>query len=54
MDKVKTYNLLQQHDLYVKEVRLQIQGETPRLVKIKAMKKHDVEASTVPYDEAPF
>jgi len=54
MDKVKTYNLLQQHELYVKEVRMQVQDETPRLVKIKAIKKHDIEASTIPYDEVPF
>ena len=54
MDKVKTGNLLRQHEIYKEEVRMQLDKQTPRCIKIKAMTKHEVDASTAPYDEVPF
>ena len=54
VDKVKTGNLIKQLEIFVDEVRMQIGKQTPRCIKIKAMIRHDAQASTVPYDEAPF
>ena len=54
MDKTKTGNLLKQQDIFVEEVRLKIKNQTPRLVKIKAMKRYDVDVSQKPYEELPF
>ena len=54
MDKIKTGNLIKQLDLFNDEVRMQIGKQTPRCIKIKAMIKHEIESTTLPYDEAPF
>ena len=56
LDKTKTGNLLKQlEDIFIEEVRLKIKNQTPRLVKIKAMKRYDVDVSQKPYeDEVPF
>ena len=56
MDKTKTGNLLKQlKDMFVEEVRLKIKNQTPRLVKIKAMKRYEPDVSQKPYEEeVPF
>jgi hypothetical protein len=56
MDKTKTGNLLKQlKDIFVEEVRLKIKNQTPRLVKIKAMKRYEPDVSQKPYEEeVPF
>ena len=56
MDKTKTGNLLKQlKDIFVEEVRLKIKNQTPRLVKIKAMKRYESDVSQKSYEEeVPF
>jgi|TARA_R100001460_G_scaffold42670_8_gene78863 hypothetical protein len=54
-DKVKTGNLMKQlEDIFVEEVRMNLKNQTPRVVKIKAMKKDKPALSKVKYEETPF
>ena len=55
MDKIKTGNLIKTlKDVFVKEERMTLKNQTPRLVKIKAMKKTKPEISQEKYQETPF
>ena len=55
MDKIKTGNLIKTlKDVFVKEERITLKNQTPRLVKIKAMKKTKPEISQEKYQETPF
>ena len=55
MDKIKTGNLIKTlKDVFVKEERITLKNQTPRLVKIKAMKKTKPEVSQEKYQETPF
>jgi hypothetical protein len=39
LDKTKTGNLLKQSSVFVEELRMTLKNQTPRIVKIQAMKK---------------
>jgi hypothetical protein len=55
MDKIKTGNLIKTlKDIFVKEERMTLKNQTPRLVKIKAMRKTKPEVSQEKYQETPF
>jgi len=55
MDKTKTGNLIKRLDgIFVEEVRMTLKNQTPRVVKIKAMKDSGAEVSQVTYQESPF
>ena len=55
MDKTKTGNLIKQLDnIFVEEVRMTLKNQTPRVVKIKAMKDNGSGVSKVTYQESPF
>ena len=54
IDKTKTGNLMKQLDFFVDEIRMTLKNQTPRLVKIKAMKKTKPSVSQVTYQETPF
>jgi len=55
MDKTKTGNLIKQLDnIFVEEVRMTLKNQTPRVVKIKAMKDNGSSVSKVTYQESPF
>ena len=55
MDKIKTGNLMKQlEDIFEDEIRMMIKNQTPRVIKIKAMKKDKPALSKVKYEEAPF
>ena len=55
MDKIKTGNLIKTlKDVFVKEERITLKNQTPRVVKIKAMKKTKPEVSQEKYQETPF
>jgi hypothetical protein len=54
IDKTKTGNLIKQLDFFVDEVRMSLKNQTPRLVKIKSMKKTKPGISQVPYEEQHF
>jgi hypothetical protein len=55
MDKIKTGNLIKTlKDIFVKEERMTLKNQTPRLIKIKAMKKTKPEISQEKYEESPF
>ena len=55
MDKIKTGNLIKRlEDIFVEEIRMTIKKQTPRLIKIKTMKKVEASTSTVPYQEEHF
>ena len=54
MDKTKTGNLMKQLDFFEDEIRMTLKNQTPRLVKIKAMKKTAPSISPIKYDETPF
>ena len=41
-------------DIFVKEERMTLKNQTPRLIKIKAMKKTKPEISQEKYEESPF
>jgi len=49
LDKTKTGNLLKQSGVFVEEVRMTLKNQTPRIVKIKAMKKSEPSISGVKY-----
>ena len=55
IDKVRTGNLMKQlEDIFIEEVRMTLKNQTPRVVKIKAMKKDQPVLSAVKYEESPF
>ena len=56
LDKIKTGNLIKQlgKDIFVEETRMTLKNQTPRLVKIKAMKKTKPSISQTTYQETPF
>ena len=54
MDKTKTGNLIKQLVFFEDEIRMTLKNQTPRLVKIKAMKKTTPSISPIKYEEAPF
>jgi hypothetical protein len=55
LDKIKTGNLIRQlKDIFVEEVRMTLKNQTPRVVKIKAMKTYKPDVSHVTYQESPF
>jgi hypothetical protein len=54
LDKIKTGNLLKQLDFFIEETRMTLKNQTPRLIKIKAMKKTKPTVSETTYEEAPF
>jgi len=63
LDKIKTGNLIKQltkeqgwvEDLFItEEARMTLKGQTPRLIKIKAMKKVKPTVSQTTYQETPF
>ena len=54
VDKTKTGNLLKQLDFFIDETRMTLKNQTPRLVKIQAMKKTEPSTSQVKYQETPF
>jgi hypothetical protein len=45
---------MKQLDFFVDEIRMTLKNQTPRLVKIKAMKKTKPSVSQVTYQETPF
>jgi hypothetical protein len=51
LDKTKTGNLLKQSELFVEEVRMTLKNQTPRIIKIKAMKKTEPSISEVKYEQ---
>ena len=54
MDKTKTGNLIKQLVFFEDEIRMTLKNQTPRLVKIKAMRKTKPEISQEKYQETPF
>jgi hypothetical protein len=54
IDKTKTGNLIKQLDFFIDETRMTLKNQTPRLVKIRAMKKTEPSTSQVAYQEVPF
>ena len=55
MDKIKTGNLIKRlEDIFVEEVRMTIKKQTPRLIKIKTMKKIEASVSKVQYQKDDF
>jgi hypothetical protein len=55
MDKIKTGNLIKTlKDIFEDEIRMILKNQTPRVIKIKAMKKTKPEISQEKYQETPF
>jgi hypothetical protein len=55
MDKIKTGNLIKTlKDIFEDEIRMTLKNQTPRVIKIKAMKKTKPEISQEKYQETPF
>ena len=55
MDKIKTGNLIKTlEDIFEDEIRMTLKNQTPRVIKIKAMKKTKPEISQEKYHETPF
>jgi len=55
IDKIKTGNLIKTlKDIFIKEERMTLNNQTPRVIKIKAMKKNKPEISKEKYQEVPF
>jgi hypothetical protein len=54
LDKTKTGNLLKQAGVFVEEVRMSLKNQTPRIVKIQAMKKSEPSISRVKYAEENY
>jgi hypothetical protein len=55
MDKIKTGNLIKTlEDIFEDEIRMTLKNQTPRVIKIKAMKKTKPEISQEKYQETPF
>ena len=53
-DKTRTGNLIKQLSCFVGEVREELKGGTPRLVKIKTMKKIKISTTKEPYQQDNF
>ena len=55
IDKIKTGNLIKTlEDIFEDEIRMTLKNQTPRVIKIKAMKKTKPEISQEKYQETPF
>jgi hypothetical protein len=55
MDKTKTGNLIKRlEDTFVKEDRMRIKDQQPRVIKIKTMKKIEPSISQEPYQQEDF
>ena len=55
LDKTKTGNLMKRlKDIFVEELRMTLKNQTPRIVKIKAMKTYKPDVSHITYQENPF
>ena len=55
IDKIKTGNLIKTlEDIFEDEIRMTLKNQTPRVIKIKAMKKTKPEISQTTYQETPF
>ena len=55
MDKIKTGNLIKTlEDIFEDEIRMTLKNQTPRVIKIKAMRKTKPEISQEKYQETPF
>ena len=55
MDKIKTGNLIKTlEDIFEDEIRMTLKNQTPRVIKIKAMKKTKAEISQEKYQETPI
>ena len=55
MDKIKTGNLIKTlKDIFEDEIRMTLKNQTPRVIKIKAMRKTKPEISQEKYQETPF
>ena len=55
MDKIKTGNLIKTlEDIFEDEIRMTLKNQTPRVIKIKAMRKTKPEISQDKYQETPF
>ena len=53
-DKTRTGNLIKQLSCFVGEVREELKGGTPRLIKIKTMKKIKISTTKEPYQQDNF
>ena len=54
LDRSKTGSLLKSLEFFEKEIRMTIKGQTPHVIKIKAMKKVEPSLSERKYEESPF
>jgi len=54
LDKIKTGNLIKQLDCFAEEIRPELKGGRPRLIKIQTMKKNEASVSKVVYQEEHF
>tara|TARA_R110001592_G_scaffold271971_1_gene538501 strand:+ start:414 stop:1946 length:1533 start_codon:yes stop_codon:yes gene_type:complete len=55
MDIQRTGNLIKSlENIFETEIRMDLKNQTPRVVKIKAMKEHKPNVSQVTYQESPF
>ena len=55
MDKTKTGNLIKRlEEIFVREDRMRIKDQQPRVIKIKTMKKIDASVSQEPYQQEDF
>merc|ERR1711981_1435503 len=55
MDKTKTGNLIKRlEEIFVREDRMRIKDQQPRVIKIKTMKKIDASVSQEPYQQENF
>ena len=53
-DKSQTGNLIKQLDVFVKEERMRIKKQQPRLIKIKTMKQVEASVTQEPYQQEDF
>ncbi len=53
-DKTKTGNLIKRLDFFIDETRMTLKDQTPRLIKIRAMKRTEPSTPQTPYQETPF
>ena len=53
-DKNQTGNLIKQLSVFVKEERMRIKKQQPRLIKITAMKETEASTSKIQYQEENF
>jgi len=53
-DKSQTGNLIKQLDVFVKEERMRIKKQQPRLIKIHTMKQVEATVTQEPYQQEDF